>query len=95
MSVASTYRRPYVVPRLLTAPLPELLTHFEVELTDSTVADPGFLGAFVEHPASGRRLLMPAGRSTFERDTAARMLLAAGLGLDGPPLPPGLEVTQL
>ncbi|MDH6224328.1 hypothetical protein [Streptomyces sp. MJP52] len=81
---------------LLGTPLLELLDHFGVEMVETRASDPGFLGAFVEYTATGRRrLLMPTGRSTLERDTAARMLLAAGLGLDVPPLPPGLEVTRV
>lgn len=81
---------------LLGTPLLELLDHFDVEVVEIPRPDLGFLGAFVEYTATGhRRLVMPEGQSPFERDTAARMLLAAGLGLDAPPLPPGLEVTRI
>jgi hypothetical protein len=38
---------------------------------------------------------MPVGRSYLERDTAARIILAEGLGLEAPPLPPSLEVSRL
>jgi hypothetical protein len=37
---------------------------------------------------------MPPGRPAFERDTAARMLLAQGLGLEAPPVPAALEVVR-
>ncbi|MFA0844383.1 hypothetical protein [Streptomyces rochei] len=63
-------------------------------LDDSPIADAGFLGAFVERGDGSRVLSMPPGRSEFERDTAARMLLAEGLGLDGPPLPALLTVVR-
>jgi hypothetical protein len=42
-----------------------------------------------------RVLSMPVGRSAFERDTAARMLLAQGLGLDTPPVPAPLAVSRV
>ncbi|CAM5665632.1 hypothetical protein KAURM247S_02334 [Kitasatospora aureofaciens] len=37
---------------------------------------------------------MPVGRSVFERDTVARMLLAEALGMDAPPLPAALTVSR-
>ncbi|WP_055693705.1 hypothetical protein [Streptomyces prasinopilosus] len=76
------------------APLDELLDELGVELVDSTVTDRGFFGAFVEHRDGSRVLSMPPGRPAFERDTAARMLLAEGLGLDAPPVPAPLEVSR-
>ncbi len=79
---------------LLDAPLDELLDELGVELVDSTVTDRGFFGAFVEHRDGSRVLSMPPGRPAFERDTAARMLLAEGLGLDAPPVPAPLEVSR-
>lgn len=80
---------------LLTAPLPQLLAELDVELVDSSITDATFFGAFVEAPDGSRVLSMPTGRSTWERDTAARMLLAEGLGLDAPPVPAPLEVSRL
>lgn len=37
---------------------------------------------------------MPVGGSSFERDMAARMLLAEGLGLEAPPLPRQLQAAR-
>lgn len=79
---------------VLDAPLPELLNALDVELVDSSITDAGFFGALVERRDGTRVLSMPVGRSEFERDTAARMLLAEGLGLDAPPVPAPLEVSR-
>jgi hypothetical protein len=88
-------RRVSVSTYLLDAPLPQLLTELDVELVDSSITDAGFFGAFVERRDGTLILSMPVGRSAFERDTAARMLLAEGLGLDAPPVPAPLEVAKL
>jgi hypothetical protein len=77
------------------APLAELLDELGVELVDSSITDRTFFGAYVEHSDGSRVLSMPPGRSAFEHDTAARMLLAEGLGLDAPPVPAPLEVSVL
>ncbi|MFF9118307.1 hypothetical protein ACF09Y_22355 [Streptomyces massasporeus] len=77
------------------APLGELLAELDVELVDSSITDATFFGAFIEAPDGSRILSMPPGRSAFERDTAARMLLAEGLGLDGPPVPAPLAVSRV
>jgi hypothetical protein len=66
---------------LLDTPLPQLLAKLDVQLVDSSITDRTFFGAFVERRDGSRILAMPAGRSAFERDTVARMLLADGLGL--------------
>jgi hypothetical protein len=79
---------------LLDAPLPRLLAELDVELTDSSITDPSFFGALVERRDGTRVLSMPVGRSAFERDTAARMLLAEGLGLEAPPVPAPLAVAR-
>lgn len=78
---------------ILDAPLSQLLAELDVELVDSAITDAGFFGALVERRDGSRILSMPVGRSAFERDTAARMLLAEGLGLDAPPVPSPLVVT--
>lgn len=79
---------------LLDAPLDELLAELDVELTDSSITDAGFFGALVERRDGSRLLAMPVGRSAFERDTAARMLLAEGFGLDAPVSSP-LEMARI
>lgn len=89
MSVAQT---PCV--DLVETPLPQLLAEFGVELVDSTITDRTYFGAFVEHRDGSRVLSMPPGRPEFERDTAARMLLAEGLGLQAPPVPAPLTVAR-
>lgn len=83
-----------VTPDLLDAPLPQLLAAHDVELVDSSITDATFFGAYVERRDGSRVLSMPTGRSAFERDTAARMLLAEGLGLDAPPLPEPLAASR-
>ena len=80
---------------VLDAPLPQLLAAHRVELVDSSITDRTFFGAFVEARDGSRLLSMPVGRSSFERDTAARMLLAEGLGLTAPPLPAQLEMSRV
>ncbi|MFL4947519.1 hypothetical protein ACJ6WE_09115 [Streptomyces sp. MMS24-I31] len=78
--------------RLLDAPLDDLLAELDVQLVDSTITDRAFFGAYLERRDGARVLSMPVGRPAWERDTAARMLLAEGLGLDAPPVPEQLEV---
>jgi hypothetical protein len=79
---------------LMGAPLFHLLAALNVELVDSSITDPTFFGALVERRDGTRVLSMPPGRSEFERDTTARMLLAEGLGLGAPPVPTPLEVAR-
>jgi len=79
---------------VLETPLPQLLAELGVELVDSEITDRTYFGAFVEHRDGSRVLSMPPGRPAFERDTAARMLLAEGLGLEAPPVPAPLEVAR-
>lgn len=81
--------------RLLDTPLPQLLAEMDVEIVDSSITDRTFFGAFVERRDGKRLLSMPSGRSAFEHDTAARMLLAEGLGLDAPPVPAPLAVSRV
>lgn len=78
---------------VLDAPLSQLLAECRVEIVDSSITDATFFGAYVERRDGTRMLSMPVGRSGFERDTAARMLLAEGLGLDAPPLPEPFAVS--
>lgn len=67
--------------RLSDTPLPQLLAELGIELHESSITDPTFYGAFLERGDGTRVLRMPTGRSASEHDTAARMLLADGLGL--------------
>lgn len=86
-----------VTPTLdvLDAPLSQLLAECRTEIVDSSITDATFFGAYVERRDGTRILSMPTGRSAFERDTAARMLLAEGLGLDAPPLPEPFAVSRV
>jgi hypothetical protein len=97
MTVAQTCALPQqrkTTDYLLDTPLPQLLAENRVELVDSSITDRTFFGAFVECRDGSRILSMPPGRSAFERDTAARMLLADGLGLEASPVPAPLAVTH-
>lgn len=95
-SVSTVLALPALSTRqLLTAPLPQLLAVLGVELVESSITDPSFFGALVERRDGSLVLSMPTGRSAFERDTAARMLLTEGFGLDAPPVPAPLEVSVL
>ncbi|WP_306317266.1 MULTISPECIES: hypothetical protein [unclassified Streptomyces] len=80
---------------LLDLPLSRLLAEYGVELRMTEVDSPGVFGEFREYRDGHRILAMPPNRSEFERDTVARMLLADGLGLGGPPVPSPLEVTRV
>lgn len=80
--------------RLLGTPLPQLLAELDVELVDSSITDRGFLGAVVQRRDGRLILAMPVGRSDFERDTAARMLLGEALGVDCAPIPEPLQMAH-
>jgi hypothetical protein len=97
MTVAQTCAVPQqrkTTDYLLDTPLPQLLAENRVELVDSSITDRTFFGVFLERRDGTRILSMPPGRSAFERDTAARMLLADGLGLEASPVPAPLAVTH-
>ncbi|MFZ3592286.1 hypothetical protein [Streptomyces sp. BH104] len=89
-----TARRGIAHDPLLDTPLPRLLAEYEVELVDSSITDAAFFGYYLERRDGHRILAMPRGRSACEHDRVARMLLADGLGLDGPPAPEPLELTR-
>jgi hypothetical protein len=78
----------------LDAPLDQLLLELDVELHLSQITDPGFIGAVVQRRDGQLILAMPVGRSDFERDTAARMLLGEVLGVDCAPIPEPLRMAH-
>ena len=83
---------PLTVDRLLSAPLPELLAEVGAEIVDTSVTDDTFFGQVVK-PRTGTALLcMPKGRSAFERDTIARILVGKLVGAPMRPVPPSLDV---
>lgn len=83
------------IDQLLDTPLPQLLEECGVKLDESSITDPTFFGAFIERRDGWLILSMPPGRSALEHDTAARMLLAEGLGLGASPVPAPLKVSWL
>lgn len=83
---------PLTVEHLLDAPLPQLLDELGVLLADSSITDCSFIGAVVQRRDGQLILSMPVGRTTFERDTAARMLLCEVLGIRDAPIPEPLRM---
>ncbi|MET8481307.1 hypothetical protein ABZV68_29630 [Streptomyces clavifer] len=79
------------VEELFHTPLVELLTQLNAEIGDASITDPNFYGVVVIRAGHPILLLMPVGRTEFERDTVARKLLGDAIGLDLPPLPGSLE----
>ncbi|MBB4984996.1 hypothetical protein [Streptomyces nymphaeiformis] len=80
------------VDRLLSAPLSKLLAEVNAEIVDTSVTDESFFGQVVK-PRTGTALLcMPTGRSAFERDTVARILVGKLVGAPMRPVPPSLDV---
>jgi hypothetical protein len=77
---------------LLDAPLPQLLNELDALLVDSSITDVGFFGAVVQRRDGQLILAMPVGRSAFERDTTARMLLGEVLGVGAAPVPAPLRL---
>ena len=75
---------------LLDAPLPQLLAELGAALVESSITDAAFYGAVVQRRDGQLILSMPVGRSAFERDTVARMLLGRALGIDSAPVPDSL-----
>lgn len=77
---------------LMDTPLPQLLAELDVELHESSITDSGFYGAVVVLRDGQMVLSMPGGRSEFEQDTVARMLLAEALGIETAPIPEPLRM---
>ena len=83
--------QPLTVDRLLSAPLADLLAEVGAEIVDAPANDESMLGRIEGRPGAAL-LTMPAGRSAFERDTVARMLVGKLLGAPMRPVPPSLDV---
>ncbi len=81
--------------RLLDTQLTELLAELGVDLFDSSITDPSFVGALVQRRDGCRVLSMPAGRPAWERDTVARALLADAFGVELGPLPEPYQITEV
>ena len=83
--------QPVTLPRLLTAPIEQLLADSGAIVHESRITDREFYGAAVVH--TGRPiLLMPAARTELERDIITRYLLGQALGLDVAALPSPFDV---
>lgn len=82
---------PLTVDRLLSAPLSELLAEVGAEIIDAPTDDSTMLGRIEGRPGAAR-LCMPTGRSPFERDTVARILVGKLVGAPMRPVPPSIEV---
>lgn len=83
------------VARLLDAPLPQLLAELDILLVDSSITDPGFIGAVVQRRDGSLVLSMPPGRPRLERDTVARAMLGQAIGVPLGRLPEMYELTEL
>ncbi|MFD7682891.1 hypothetical protein [Streptomyces sp. NPDC060187] len=75
-------------------PLPRLLARLGVELMESAITEPGFVG-YAMHGDGGLLLAMRRGQSAVERDCVARDLLGYALGVPLPPLPEPYRVSDL
>jgi hypothetical protein len=79
---------------LFDVPLLQLLAEFGVELAEtSAVPDRTFTG-LLELDGDGGVLRMPSGRPDWERDIAARVILAEAFDLPRPALPAPLAVSH-
>ncbi|WP_282790884.1 hypothetical protein [Streptomyces sp. CC224B] len=81
--------------RLLSAPIDRLLAESNAELIDSSITDPGFFGAVIQHKTGEIILTLPTGRSELEHDTMARYLLAQVFDVDLPKLPAPFVTTDV
>lgn len=88
----NTPATPLTVDRLLSAPLPELLAEVGAEIVDVPVDEDAFLGEAVQPRSGLTKFYMPAGRTAFERDTVARILVGKLVGAPMRPVPPSLDV---
>jgi hypothetical protein len=81
--------------RLLDAPLPDLLADLAVELVESSITDPTFIGALLQLPDGSLVLSMPPGRPRLERDSVARAMLGRAVGVPLGRLPGMYELTEV
>lgn len=80
---------------LFDVPLPRLLADFDVELVEtSAVPDSRFTGQLKLDGDGHGVLTMPTGRTGWERDIAARVILAEAFDLPRPALPGALAVSR-
>jgi len=87
-------RRP-TTTEMLDTPLPQLLAELDVELVESSITDPGFIGALLELPDGTLVLSMPPGRPRLERDCVARAMLGRAVGVPLGRLPGMYELTEV
>lgn len=71
---------PLTPDRLLSAPLPELLTAANAEIVDTSVTDETFSGWVVKPHVGASLVVLPNGRSARERDAMVRILVGQLLG---------------
>ncbi|WP_372344687.1 hypothetical protein [Streptomyces sp. KL116D] len=79
---------------LLDTPLPQLLADLDVELVETRISEPTLTGYLAIRRDGHRVLAMPLGRPSWERDIAARVILAEAFDLPRPALPAALEVSR-
>ncbi|MER5875498.1 hypothetical protein ABT119_06155 [Streptomyces sp. NPDC001910] len=95
-STCAAPKRPSLsAERLLDAPLPDLLADLDAELVESSITDPGFIGALVQREDGSLILSMPPGRPRLERDCVARAMLGRMVGLPLGRLPGMYELTEV
>jgi hypothetical protein len=81
---------------LFDTPLPQLLADLDVELVESSaIDDPTVTGYLVVRRDGHGVLAMPTGRPAFERDIAARVILAEAFDLPRPTLPSMLAASRV
>ncbi|MFD7616603.1 hypothetical protein [Streptomyces sp. NPDC059802] len=76
-------------------PLDDLLLELNAELHLSSIADPDFVGAAVQHRNGNLILWMPPGQPRVERDTVARAMLGHAIGVPLGALPEPYQLTEL
>ncbi|NED31978.1 hypothetical protein [Streptomyces sp. SID8499] len=85
----------FTVDQVCDLPLSELLPPLDAEVIDVDVNEPGFFGQLVEKRSGHMVLAMPSRQTSIVRDVAARMLIAAALGLEMSRFPSVMQTTVL